>query len=875
MKFLSLFDITIETALLIVLIGILNRLLKNKLDPNTRYFLWIFVAVRLLVPIRIGLSVEVPVLFNTAVEHSQDVQTVQPDATKAAPDIFPPAVAEHTANAPQKDTAVSPADISAPLQQSPTDTEAAPEKLAVTVKKAAQLIWGLGAVVLSAYVLINNVSVFLTFRKSRQKIRVLNNGIPLYAMPGYNCLAGVASPAIYIDTDSLADPGVIQNVISHELSHYRVRDNYWQLLRVVCLILQWHNPFMWWAYFASRRDCEMACDARVVRNMTSQERYGYGNSLLAVTEAVCQKKHQTVLCSTSMGGNKSFMKERIYEIMQYKRKHATILLIIIICVIGAGCFVSFHLYASAEKDHNPALEISSGSPEDYEDIFASEDLELTPGNAVEPSPQEEAGPVAVNLADYYITRTGNPSNLYTIDENNVLWGCGWNNCGQLGQGTQDYDFHEDMVKIAEHVIHVDYSQNDFMIYLTEDHKLYGVGNAGCGALQQYETFDPMQYTNSEHYTVTTPCLLMENVVYARCGRGDVACMTENAEIWVFGTIGFDRTEICYSQYPVKVLENAAFVTGGFFHHAALLQDGSVWTWGYNYAGGCGVPEVGIVSVPTKVAEHVRMVWTGNPEYNVRYDNIADFDGVYERQMENTIILTDDGEYLICGAHVGTERKTLPLYYEATDYSLICTHEFRSYTLPVQEFTLEETAVVPEIKEYDFQSAKEAGTIQQIHGMLPGAGEGTWYTITIDGVEYYYGHSDFQEEENAQLFAYAIFSDKYSLINGLSVGMTVEEVLEKYPNMAITNFYGEQLGNLRMAGMVDAIGWNPIAYPHSYFGMDEAEKSDDGRDYDWSDQFDYIMFANIDQGADTLPVCVGLLVSGNVVAAITFFYPTAG
>lgn len=62
---------------------------------------------------------------------------------------------------------------------------------------------------------------------------------------------------------------------------------------------------------------------------------------------------------------------------------------------------------------------------------------------------------------------------------------------------------------------------------------------------------------------------------------------------------------------------------------------------------------------------------------------------------------------------------------------------------------------------------------------------------------------------------------------------------------------------------------------SYFGMDEAEKYDDGRDYDWSDQFDYIMFASINRGAvDTLPACVGLLVSDNVVTAITFFYPTA-
>lgn len=873
MELLNLFDITIETALLIVLIGIGNRLLKHRLDPNIRYFLWFFVAMRLLAPVRVEFSVEVPELFDTAVEHSQNIPAVQPDATGTAPEILPPVPAGHTTDAPQKDTAASLADISV-QQQYPSDAEADLEKPVVPLKKTAQLVWGLGAVVLSVYVLASNVSVFLSLRKNRRKIRVLGNGIPLYAMPGYNCLAGVASPAIYIDTDSLADPGVIQNVISHELSHYRVRDNYWQLLRVVCLILQWHNPFMWWAYFASRRDCEIACDARVVRNMTSQERYGYSNSLLTVTEAVCQKKRQPVLCSTSMDGSKSFMKERICEIMQYKRKPAAILLAIIICVIGAGCFVSFHLYARAEKDHNPALEISSESPDDHKDINASEDLQLTPGNAMETLPQEETSPVAVNLADYYITNTGDPANLYYIDENNVLWGCGRNNCGQLGQGTQDYDFHEDMVKIAEGVIHVDYSQNDFMIYLTEDHRLYGVGNAGC-ALQQYETFDPMRYPNKEHYTVTTPCFLMENVVYARCGRDDVACMTEDSAIWVFGTIGFDRTEICYYQYPVRVLENAAFVTGGMYHHAALLQDGSVWTWGYNYAGACGVAGGGIVSKPVRAAEHVQMVWTGNPRYyNVNCQNIADFDGVYERLMENTIILTDDGEYLICGANVGTEEHILPIYYEVSNYSLICTHEFLPYSHRIQTLTREETTVVPEIKEYDFPSAKEAGTMQQIHGMLPGAGEGTWYTVAIDGVEYYYGQYDFQEEADAELYGYAIFSDKYSLINGISVGMTMEEVLKKYPNMGITDFDGNDLNYLNKKSITGYMGWNGTAYPRSYIGMDEKWEYN-GKDYTWSDQFGYIMIAEIDLGtADTLPVDIGLLVSGNVVTAITFFYPTA-
>lgn len=71
--------------------------------------------------------------------------------------------------------------------------------------------------------------------------------------------------------------------------------------------------------------------------------------------------------------------------------------------------------------------------------------------------KEEKLNLTINIEEHYITNTGDPSNLYCIGEDNVLWGSGRNNSGQLGQGTQDYMLREEMVKIADDVVHVDYS----------------------------------------------------------------------------------------------------------------------------------------------------------------------------------------------------------------------------------------------------------------------------------------------------------------------------------------------------------------------------------------------------------------------------------
>ena len=121
------------------------------------------------------------------------------------------------------------------------------------------------------------------------------------------------------------------------------------------------------------------------------------------------------------------------------------------------------------------------------------------------------------------------------------------------------------MKIAEHVIDVDYSPKGFIIYLTDEHKLYGVGKAGSGALQQYDTFDPDRYVNAEHYCISEPYLLMEHVVLARCGRDDVACLMEDGAVWIWGTVWsqgvFPAINAYFVPKPQKVLEHAVLVTG--------------------------------------------------------------------------------------------------------------------------------------------------------------------------------------------------------------------------------------------------------------------------------------------------------------------------
>lgn len=190
---------------------------------------------------------------------------------------------------------------------------------------------------------------------------------------------------------------------------------------------------------------------------------------------------------------------------------------------------------------------------------------------------------------------------------------------------------------------------------------------------------------------------------------------------------------------------------------------------------------------------------------------------------------------------------------------------------IHVFSENDMLVYPEIAEYNYETAQEMGNVQKLAGILPGTDKGTWYITEIEGIEYYYGKYDTQEEKETVLWGYSIISDKYSLENGISVGMTKEGILSNYPDMAVTDFESNHLGQ-EISGYQ---GWNGISYPRSYKGMD-SDWEYGGKDYLWTDQFDYVIIADIDLGeTDVLPRYLALLMKDDIIAAITFFNPTAG
>lgn len=162
------------------------------------------------------------------------------------------------------------------------------------------------------------------------------------------------------------------------------------------------------------------------------------------------------------------------------------------------------------------------------------------------------------------------------------------------------------------------------------------------------------------------------------------------------------------------------------------------------------------------------------------------------------------------------------------------------------------AVEPMIELFSFSEAARRGDVREYDdgtgGMLPGLGSGKWYSVMVDGVEYIYGKFDEDTfHRGYELYSWAIWDKSHRLANGIQVGMTRDEVLAVCPNMRAIGF-----------GTEGYPVWNGTAYP----------------DF-WTDAFDGILVANIEDGTDNLPVFLALMMKGDRVLAITKYEPTAG
>ena len=150
-------------------------------------------------------------------------------------------------------------------------------------------------------------------------------------------LLGLLRPVIVLP-DRAYTPEMLDGILRHELTHYRRGDLAVKWFAAAVFCVHWFNPLVYLFRRELERACELSCDARLLRDMDTEEKQRYGELLLALA-ANRPFPHRVV--AMSFATEKRDLKERLIQIMTFKKKGwACLTLMLLVLALLVGCAVA-------------------------------------------------------------------------------------------------------------------------------------------------------------------------------------------------------------------------------------------------------------------------------------------------------------------------------------------------------------------------------------------------------------------------------------------------------------------------------------------------------------------------------------------------------
>ncbi|MBR0199141.1 MAG: right-handed parallel beta-helix repeat-containing protein [Oscillospiraceae bacterium] len=363
----TLLSLTLSGSALALLLLLLKKLLGRRLSSTLYYYAWLLVLLRFLLPLP-GL---VPL--------GQEANSSTPShltAPRLPEETDLPVQAELPAPAPLSElpvlTPVLPEADGQAAGSVPAPSPAAAHTLSIDWRSPILWLslWALGTGLCFLWPLVS----YLRFRRSlRPALREPEPALcALYArIPGRKpalsiCTAlqtplmfGVFSPRIVLP-QGISDPETLENVLRHELCHYRRRDPLYKWFAVLVLSLHWFNPLSWLIRRELNRACELSCDETLLRSMDRERKQSYGETLLRMAASAALPAG---VVATTFSTEKKDLKERLEQIMHYKhtkgRVLAALLALLLLCGCGAAAGPAAGREASLVPKEENVTEVST------------------------------------------------------------------------------------------------------------------------------------------------------------------------------------------------------------------------------------------------------------------------------------------------------------------------------------------------------------------------------------------------------------------------------------------------------------------------------------------------------------------------------------
>ena len=326
--FLSFFEISVSVSILVVVLILFTSFFNKRYAAKWKYLIWIFLAVRLLVPVsgaNVQSVMDMPLQMELqAASKSEEKYTDAPiDTTIPSGRVI----------------------VEIPTQMTtPIAISSEKSSLNITLLDIVAFVWLAGSLILISTHLISYLyyknqvmkrgtiiedpRILFQMMERKRELHIKGT-IRMIEYPEADSpmIIGFFKPVLVLPKEQY-NINELYFILKHELVHLKRGDVYLKLLFVAANAVHWFNPLIWIMQKEAAVDMELSCDERVTQGTSYDMRKAYTETLLLTIHKRCAKR--TVL-STQFYGGKEVMKKRFKNILLKNRKKNGIL--ILLCVV--------------------------------------------------------------------------------------------------------------------------------------------------------------------------------------------------------------------------------------------------------------------------------------------------------------------------------------------------------------------------------------------------------------------------------------------------------------------------------------------------------------------------------------------------------------
>lgn len=349
---LNLLKTSLLGSLAILAMLVLKPLWRERYRAKTRCWLWLALAVFLLLPVDFSVK-NAPVQAAPPKDYTLFVGTDK-TAIQSTDNLFGD-MAEKSGQ--------SPAQVRDTIIQRPvTNPE---QKMTRYIPVTTILFYGYLAGA-AAFLLYQGVSYALFRRTVRRWKRDVARADYAAMLSDTARDLGVSAPEMIV-CEAISTPAVtgllrprlllpherydvqeLRYILRHELCHLKRRDMLLKLVLLAANAMHWFNPVVYLMLRQADEDIELACDSAATDGLELPERAAYSRTLLAAV----QSSVRALPATTCFGGTVERLKRRITNVLGAQKKRGLgIVALVLALTFTAGCAVSWG--ERAQKNDDP------------------------------------------------------------------------------------------------------------------------------------------------------------------------------------------------------------------------------------------------------------------------------------------------------------------------------------------------------------------------------------------------------------------------------------------------------------------------------------------------------------------------------------------